>query len=101
MFPMKSMSQSEIVQYVIKKVNDDKCQQLFFIRTNILFKFNKTLDSLLDRIEGVMRDIKIKSYNNSKTKNGNISFYWVEQQQDGIISFPPDVCNTQANLHSR
>ena len=65
---MKSMSQSEIVQYVLEQVNDETRHQLFFSRTNIVLKSKESLEMLLDKIEEVMRDIKIKSVNNSKTK---------------------------------
>ena len=80
MFSMKTMSQSKILQYVIEQINDEKRQQLIFLRKNILFKSDKTLDSLLDRIEEVMRYININSINGLKTKGREYFFYQAEQQ---------------------
>ena len=67
-FLMKTMSQSKLVQHVIDQVNDDKHEQLIFSQTNVLFKSNRTMFILLDRIEHVMGDINIKSLNSSNTK---------------------------------
>ena len=57
-FQIKTMTHFDCFKYVIDVVQDNKRQQFIFSRTNILFKLNKFLNSLLDRIEQVYKFIK-------------------------------------------